>query len=272
MDPLRIPQAYSIGDLATQLERARLDRFHGDVVRAFREVEELLGEVGGTINLTGTQGQSPDDLPSQTGINAWDDEFEGSAIDTTGSRRSGAKAWTWFNQGSSTSTQGRGRQVLEHPGSVGDNVSALLQEAPTAPWVFRAKVLISGTGSAGNYARAGIVALNNANGHYYIGGQVSSGGHFIASYYADNWTASHILGGQLPWSIYVPAYIELEDDGTDFIVRGSGSGVDGTFRVLATDSSYSSLGAAPTHVGLCAGNSVSNAYVQGCFEWWRRIS
>lgn len=225
-----------------------------------------------TINLTGTQGQSPDDLPDQTGINDWDDEFEGSAIDTGGTRRSGAKAWTWFNQGSATSTQNRGRQIIEHPGSVGDDVAALLQEAPTAPWVFRAKVFISNTGSAGNYLRAGALALNNANGHLFMGGPVSHGGHFIANYHANNWTASYTLDGQLPWSIYTPCYIEIEDDGTDFIIRGSGSGVDGTFRVLHTDSGYSFLGAAPTHVGFCAGNAGSNAYVQACLEWWRRIS
>lgn len=232
-----------------------------------------LGSGVNTIDITGSQGQSPDDIPDQTGINAWDDEFEGTSLDTAGTRRSGAKAWTWYNQGSTTTDQNRGRQVLTFPGSISDNDAGVLQEAPTAPWVFRAKCQIVRADSTGNYGRAGIVAYNSSNNHQQSAVVAAlNTGTQLTGYYADDFTASHVQNSGTPWSLFVPAYLEIEDDGTDLHMRTSGSGVDGTFLTIHTDSGYTSLGAAPTHVGLTVGVSVNNYALAASFEWWRRIS
>lgn len=264
MSEIYIPNAYGVGDMSSPLERMKLDRFHADIVRALRDVSASVT----AINITGTQGQSPDDIPDQDTVTGWDDEFEGTELDETGSRRAGAEAWTWYNQGSSTSIQGSGRQVLLHPGSVSDDHSAVMQEAPTAPWVFRAKVALGTTASHGNYFRVGVIAYNDANTHMHHAGISQSG---VQAFSANSLSSGGTNHTPLPWQVCVPVYIEMEDDGTDFYVRYSGSGVDGTFVELYSDAGYATLGATPTHVGLAVGN-VNNFRTEGFFEWWRRIS
>lgn len=231
-----------------------------------------LGSGENTINITGTQGQSLDDVPNQTGINAWDDEFEGSAIDSGGTRRTGAKAWTWFNQLAATVTQGQGRTVMRADYGVGDVIhSALLEDAPSAPWVFRAKVQ---NVSASHYTESngGLLIYNSVNGKaYQVGFSTYHGGIAAISIGGLNGGGDAFTpGSAVHNSQGVPTYVELEHDGSDIIARASKSGADGDWITMATG--VLAFTGTITHVGIAVGAGLGQADSRACFEWFRRVS
>lgn len=222
---------------------------------------------------TGTKGISVDDHPSNG--NVANDEFEGSSLDTTGTRFTGANAWSWYQQSSSSITQANGSSVLL--GDVGDAVSTLRfirQAVPTAPWKFRAKCAYGGPNNPDNMRSSGLVIHNTANSRYCIVGP----GYINASKFD---AVEGIEGTGHPTSrgeivttradLFRPGYVEIENDGTTLYFRYSGSGVEGSFYTLFSRA-ISGFMSDVTHIGLgfvAEGDPRAASLVT---DWFRRIS
>lgn len=229
------------------------------------------------IDITGSQGQSPDDIPDQTGINNWDDEFEGTSLDTSGTRRSGAEAWTWYNQGSSTLIQANGRSVMQIQATLGgDEKRAIMQDAPSTPWTFRCKVKYSWVPERNNYQMAGMICYNASTDDWsalamgsHSGGGYPGGGMFFI-YGSSGLSGSYSIGPYMAADQMEPCYFEFENDGTTLYARASFSGVDGTFVEYGSNLLSSHIGQVD-RLGLFSFSS-NNQENQVTFEWWRRIA
>lgn len=201
------------------------------------------------------------------------DEFGGAALDTAGTRRSGATAWAWRNQGSATATLADGFLTLTSPTSSSDNYRIVEQAAPTAPWTYRAKLLDVFLNES-NQASGGLVLVNTSTGKMlaflksYEGGLKLQVGRFdsVSSWNSDN-TLSAVFASR---GFHAPLYLEIENDGTTLTFRYSDSGLDGTFITLATETLSGFISAVHT-VGIASNNSNSHS-AQTMVEWFRRIA
>lgn len=218
-------------------------------------------------------GNSPDVLPDPP--DPVDDEFEGASLDTAGTRFSGANAWSWYQQGSTTFTQSQGSSVMTgDSGDTNDELRYISQAAPTAPWTLRAKMAWGGPNEPENQGARGIVIHNTGNGRYSI-----IGPGFINAAKID--VTEGIEGTGVPISrgeiistradICHFKYVELENDGTDLYFRYSGTGIDGSFIELFSRSIAGFMGAV-THIGIGFSGESSFKYASLVTSWFRRIS
>lgn len=220
------------------------------------------GGGGGGGNIT------PDSHPSSP--TAWDDEFEvGSTIDTTGSRFSGANAWTIFGGSGSNWVQSQG-QVIPNT-----NPTQAIQTLPSGAWSFAAKL----TGYNNNQ-QGGMVIGNRTTGFAYNVFYYASGtayvqlGNLNSSWlYSFN---SNIIGpaNPFPGGASSPTsgyyYIMVTYDGTDTITfYFSQSGYSNDWGWAQTRSVSSDFGGGqPLEIGLGLG---SNLYGNG-WDWFRRVA
>lgn len=220
-------------------------------------------------------GRSPDDIPESA--SAADDEFEiDGAIDTVGSRFSGAAPWAWRNQGASTASNANGALILTAPGTASLNLRVIEQIAPSAPWTYRAKI------SAAN-SQVGMSVANNGTGqllvfHKYINTEWSDGRIGVVQRYTDATTFSASAsgseitsGGTTIGGVSAYQYFEVENDGTNLIWRISTTGHDGTFFTCATEA-ISAFVSAVDRIGLFARSLGSTRPGILACEWFRRVS
>lgn len=214
-----------------------------------------------------------------TTADAADDEFEtGSSIDTAGTRRAGATAWTWVNQSTSTGDLKNGSLVLAIPGSSSDAVRAVVQAQSGSAWKYRAKVAVKPTTYNSGVYTAGFIVRNSSSNKSINFGKTYASGTLRAevtrwnsttSYSAAVATNSDIIGsapGMLqPW------YLEVELASSTLYFRYSWTGVDTSFIEFTTEALATHISSV-TDVGLFVLNaSVSNA-TSGIFDWFRRLS
>lgn len=206
--------------------------------------------------------------------NAADDEFEGAALDTAGTRRSGATAWATRNPGAATFNLAQGALIITAPSSAGINLRMAEQAIPSGAWRYRCKVqpLIPQT----NFARAGMfVCRSAASKALEIATAYSSGAKIEANSW--NITGPYIgaIGSSvgLPGDQYLPFHFEIEYDGSSiYTFRWSKSGYDGTFTTTGTQAQATNLGGAADKIGVYVNTESSAGIAIGIFDWFRRMA
>jgi len=200
---------------------------------------------------------------------AANDDFEeanGTAIDTAGTRFSGAAAWSWLNQGASTAIQQRGSLVLT-PDNSTPRGCFLLQPVSGSTWSIQCRLSMFNGGSS----HYGGLALRESVSGKLIIFTVYSLTQFLvqALTNATTFNSNVFLGGT--WqaagtSDSVPVYLQITFDGTTLSFNQSLTGIPGTFNVLATQAAATFLGAAPTDWGLYVDNSSTARAIFDKFE------
>jgi hypothetical protein len=184
-----------------------------------------------------------------------DDEFGGvvypaeTSLDTGGTRRSGATAWQWRNQGTSTATLSGGRLILSPQAD--SNLHGVEQALPSGNWKFRANVTMAWDALSPT-SEGGMYVVNNANSNlvtmeFYNGGN---------AWYAQKWNSMTSWNGAITnittTNMDPSMWIEMEYDGTNIIIRYSKTGWENSFATLTSIAKTTWPGATPTHIGLHA--------------------
>lgn len=231
---------------------------------------------GGGGGGSGAVGRSPDDIPETP--DPADDEFEiDGAIDTAGDRFTGSIPWQWRNQGGATAVATSGSLILTAPGTTGHDHHIVEQVAATAPWTYRCKIAVAGTGSLNN---AGLYIANNSNGrlihaYRYINSfptdaelaitRLTDVNTAAGSNVRANSNVENIFGGINQWG-----YWELENTGTMLIWRYSSTGVPGSFIQLGTELISNFIGSVD-RIGIGADARTVSDVVAIC-DWFRRVA
>jgi len=182
-----------------------------------------------------------------------DDEFDDGSFDTS--------KWTWMDQGSATASESNDSLFLTLPDDT-NRVRGIYQSSPTAPWVFRAKVIypLGDPGRVFGGLFAGVSTSGEIRG---VGIYGESGVRTL--------TWSTPSSSVAAWGIavanknYMPkhAWVQLAHDGTGLT---SGYSPDGQgFRQTGALASFS-----PTIIGLAIANDALPD-VTFSFEWFRRV-
>lgn len=225
-----------------------------------------------SLNILSRVGISPDDKPGSA--NVADDEFEGTSLDTTGTRFSGANAWSWYNQGASSTSLAEGSLVLK--GSTADangSLHFIYQTVPSAPWKYRAKVAWGGY-QPDNRRFNGIILFNGGNGNYSIVGPTYDNAPKFCIAEGTEGLGNPLDRGSVSSTIAEvqrPAYVEVESDGTTLYFRYSGSGVTGSFVTLFSRTIAGFMGAI-TGIGLGFMSEGSPRDGSLIVDWFRRVS
>jgi len=200
---------------------------------------------------------------------AANDDFEqanGTAIDTAGTRFSGAAAWSWLNQGASTAIQQRGSLVLT-PDNATPRGCFLLQPKSGSTWSIQCRMSMFNGGSS----HYGGLALRESVSGKLIVFTVYSLTQFLVQALTNPTTfnSNVFLGGT--WqaagtSDSVPVYLQITFDGTTLSFNQSLTGIPGTFNVLVTQATATFFGAAPTDWGLYLDNSSTARAIFDKFE------
>lgn len=224
------------------------------------------------------QPKNPDSQPATP--NAADDEFEGTALDTSGARRAGASAWGTFTPAGATFTQGDGALLIAVGSNAGaENIRAAEQVLPAAGmWKYRAKVW--GTWAQHNAnASVGVMLRNTANSRivgaykqrnsntpydFVACSKWNSGTSWNSLYYGPS-DAVNVGAG----TASNPSYFEIEWDGANYKFRISPSGLLGSFKEIASFPPADFIGTAD-RIGIFC-NPVSQAVSVHC-EWFRRVA
>lgn len=220
---------------------------------------------------------TPDTHP--TSPDAADDDFEdGSTIDTAGTRRSGATAWAWRNQGGATANLVAGSLILFAPASAGTNHRIVEQVAPSGAWKYRAKVRINAADV--NFAASGLVLLNSSNGRLVVWGVNRNGGTLLyALRYTDPTTFSAAIATPISYTAESliraspTLYLEVESSGTVLTFRYSYDGI--TFNAYSGTETISAFltasGGALDRIGLdMDGENSNDAYL--IVDWFRKVA
>jgi hypothetical protein len=205
------------------------------------------------------------------------DEFEaGAVIDTTGTRYSGATAWSAFNLGTGSSLLSQGSLVFTPQVGAGVNYSGYTQPAPVnGNWTFRLKI------SASNLSSTGLVGLLlvGPTGRLYLVG-VSQGSGAVQRALNSTTFSSNLstlsftpqFGNSSP-IISIPfIYFQVSWNSatTTFVIGVSFTGGDSSFVTVLTEAAATFLGT-PTLVGLGVDNQASaNTIVIS--DWFRRTA
>ncbi len=217
-------------------------------------------------------------IPTGVGLGP-NDEFEyGTSIDTTGARYSGATAWTWGNQSTSTAAVADGSMQLLPP--VNDsNIHSLEQPLPgSGNWTYQTKITQV---NFGNYNAVGMVLRQSSTGRMLrycaVANSVS-----VSDYQVDEFTNyttfnSTLVNGKLNLPVatlansnsFPPVYVQLSTDGTNYYFSVSLSGFPGTFFQLNSLSVGGWLTA--DKIGLFALAANMNYSPIAQFDWFRRL-
>lgn len=213
---------------------------------------------------------TPDTHPASP--NAADDEFEGAALDTAGTRRAGATAWTLFSVGTNTQVLADGSLVLTQVAG-GQVWNIISQPAPATPWRYRTKVALSVPSAA---PVAGFVLYNDTSnkliqvGFWPTGPLVwfnqtgpLPGSTFGSSVFSGN-LAQNDTNPTTSWG-----YFEVENDGTNIIFRASVTGVSGSFQELVRQTLATWIGSVDR---VCLSLNTNATGQVATFDWFRRMA
>lgn len=215
-------------------------------------------------------------IPTGVGVGL-NDEFEGAALDTAGTRYAGATAWTWTNQNSATAVLSAGSVIMTcDPAATGDNNNILLQPIAASTWTVRMKYAIShGNSGNGSY---GLVVHNSGNGLYLKFGVYNPSNYqpIVQQLNTPTSAGSNVLIGgitfpdlsnEMEW-----LYLEVSCDGTSLFYSWSLTGLTGSYVLLHSETLASWMGAV-TDVGLCVNqNSASGATPVMLVDWFRQVA
>lgn len=254
----------------------------------------LAGDVpasgGGTANFLRADGTwapagganvTPDTHPSSP--TNWDDEFEfGSSIDTSGSRFSGANAWSWTNQGTATTSVSEGSLVFfSKTSSSGRDTSMVLQSLSGAgsTWTFTCKCQLDNVGvgpiagmivqGSGGYAFIGLIS--NGTGTISWRGQTLTNPTTLSAtlFSTPNAAPWPSPGGTSSFSVYMQIQLTAASGGTlNFLY--SVTGVPGSFLSLGS-TPLSTLLTNVTNIGLFVDPEANGAF-HAVYDWFRKTA
>lgn len=206
--------------------------------------------------------------------NVADDEFEdGSTLDTSGSRFSGALSWAWVNQTGASAALLYGSLVLTGSTTTSStNNNLVMQSISGSTYKYTAKLALS---KSVNNAGAYIALRNSANSRLIVFGfaNVSGAANIYVQRLTNPTTFSanqYLVASGLPVlpGISIPAiYFQIENDGTNLIFRHSFMGV--SFTQIYTETVAAFLGT-PTDAGLGVNSVSTSTAAVGVIDWFRR--
>lgn len=291
------------------------DGWHAIPGRDGASITGAQGPIGPALFFLAEDGQDGDPGPpgvgsssggSATGVNitpdthpasatAYDDEFEvGTGLDTTGSRFSGANAWSSVANGH-TFAVAAGNLIIT-PAQVSGKIGFAYQTAPAGTWKFTAKVdftttlneasgvaFVVGAGAAGKLTSFIILtesgstagAMGSAAQRWTNSTTLSTTvfSSFASTFAALQMAASQISPQKLVYSPVRPVYAQMEYDGTNLNFYMSASGVPGTFVKIYTETAAVWLGGAPTIIGIgCNSTSAETPLATSLVDWFRRTA
>lgn len=227
------------------------------------------GSGGGDSNLT------PDSHPASP--NDADDEFEGVSLDTAGTRRAGAKAWSQVNFSGSSVSLAQGSIVCVGDGTAG-SLHSIVQAITGTAWRVRAKfsALYGGTAVSG-----GFIARESSSSKSVHAGELGNTGAspntWIAYFSDDTTLTSNVnLTGcagffDVTTGTFHEIHHELELASGALHYRVSRSGVDGTFQQVASITLATAGLSAVDQIGLSFFGGVNAAPMLLC-DWFRRVA
>lgn len=187
--------------------------------------------------------------------NAMDDEFDDDSFDTG--------KWTWLDQGSATAEESNDQLRLTLP-SDSNRMRGIYQTAPSAPWVFRAKMYLP-AGQLGNRLFGFMFAGQSTTQEIRSVGVYQSAVRGIS--YATPSSGASAWGDLLTITSTVerrgPVWLQMAFDGTSLV---AGFSFSGGFTELATVAP----GYTPGLIGLGIENDGSPTATFP-FGWFRRI-
>jgi hypothetical protein len=198
---------------------------------------------------------TPDTHPASPTI--WDDEFEfGSSVDTSGSRFSGAQAWTGYTANTITSVVSQGALESVTQGTSTAAGAGYGYPVPSGNWTFVWR---------GRLPAFQVFNLSSWKDYYF--GTTGSGNNFAIQHETRNWsTGSYSFGGSdATFSTNgTPAYFMLAWNGTNLVFSWSQSGYTTDFTTVLSVPASSFI-ITPDHIGF---GSAGNAAV----DWIRRTA
>jgi hypothetical protein len=212
------------------------------------------GGGGGAVNVD-SHPASPD---------AMDDEFEEASLNAR---------WTWLDQGTSTATFDQGSIHLQSPTEATLHVRGI-EQTHTGPGRYQLK----STGvNPNNFNSGGVYFRNSSTGRLIILATHRVAQNYGVFYFTDALTFSSAPVGDTVRSTFAQPpgqgwmYAEMEDDGTNFIVRLSNTGINGMYTVILSATHAAFVGT-PDRVGLCVFASSSTTPGRLYCDWFRKVS
>lgn len=206
-----------------------------------------------------------------------DDEFDGSAVDTAGTRRAGATAWTALNLSTTTVSVNKSALILNPVAATGDHLRGYEQVLPGGNWRYRDKMMAHITSNTVDFHIAFRRTANSKLESFGFG----QTGQTTTRFRNYQWTNENSFSGEALGTVVAPAeilnakpiYLESEYDGTSLIMRYSFTGYDGTFKDLFTRAVATFLGGAADRIAIVAETSVNTAnIILGMCDWHRRMA
>jgi hypothetical protein len=234
--------------------------------------------VGGGAGSTtpGWLADHPDNEPASP--NVADDEFGGTlyaaetSLDTGGTRFTSATAWAWVNQGTATAVLAGGVLRLKSLAHSGNDIKMIMQTIPAGTWRYRAKVSHIAFGATASMAVQMVLRQSSSGKLTAINLYYSGNYNLSVSNYTDPTTYSADVVS--PTAAAKPSgwYLEIENDGTNYIYRASPDGF--AYFTLGTQVKTAFLtttGADQIGIAADSNNGSSRDLVAQC-EWFRRVA
>jgi|GEM_PF-5919658 len=189
------------------------------------------------------------------------DEFEGTSIDTIGTRYSGATPWTAFSSGPASSTMGQGLLGMVSSNG-GPNTQGYSQPIVGATWEYTCKLAAN--------------PVNTINGMFIsvAGGNQSCilifGNQFYVQHRSNPTTfVANVSGPANPTPTAAYYYLRVAYNGTNITYSYSSTGYDFDFSLLYTETPGAFLGAVPTLVGISVDANGGGVAATSKFDWFR---
>ncbi len=217
-----------------------------------------------------------------TGVPAFvaDDEFEGGALDTAGTRFTGAIPWAWLQQNTATAALSLGALALVAQISAGNVINAIVQTLAGSAWRYQAKISF-GCLSSGNYC--GLLLRESATDKVISIGVFNPPGPpnltIATGTIAAGFTGVPVNTAISPYfpqmtsaiaSPYV--YLEMELAAGTIHYRMSNTGLDGSFVEVYSAAQTTTFTTAPDQIGFQV-RSFNGAAAAVLFaDWFRQVA
>lgn len=216
---------------------------------------------------------TPDSHPSvPVGVGLGpNDEFEsGTSIDLTGTRYSGATAWSNFNISTSTNTVTQGGLVLNPVNTVANTVNGFSQPIVGTTWQYDCKA----SAITFNPSAMGMFIATSGLKMLYLNAFINGASSLVeVQAYTNPTTFSSTLAnfsfgspGLQTW-----VYMRISFNGTNIFLQFSTTGHNGSYKTLLTTTAAAFLGGSPTLVGL-ASNLQNSTQYQAVWDWFRQTA
>jgi hypothetical protein len=202
------------------------------------------------------------------------DNFRGGAIDTTGSRFSGASSWTADNSPTVTA-HGDGRFWLNAPSSATLQLRGYYQPVPSGNWCIRVHLTMREMITTNTQRYVGMYLRDSTSGKEEVWAIGQASGTTVAQIInyqmTNNTTFSATRTSTSLGTTYFPTFLEIEYDGTNYYLRAGFA--DQPLQKFAAGYAFAKttfLTAAADGIGVFASNNQSNP-VTGIFRGIYRV-